>query len=169
MDQDPTMWIKKEETDEVKIELHSMFLEDRLKTEGPSVSVKQDSEVKQHADGSEHNSVKDPFGISWSTDFIKEDPELNLEIVTEDIVETSTRYTHDSARSVSSRSHMGHYWTSTSVSHTTALTNPVLTNQVQQAPNSILQIDIQQLYNTMHARLLASIQHSGDLTPACVS
>ncbi|XP_049797072.1 uncharacterized protein LOC126213399 isoform X14 [Schistocerca nitens] len=99
MDQDPTMWIKKEETDEVKIELHSMFLEDRLKTEGPSVSVKQDSEVKQHADGSEHNSVKDPFGISWSTDFIKEDPELNLEIVTEDIVETSTRYTHDSARS----------------------------------------------------------------------
>ncbi|XP_049945723.1 zinc finger protein 253-like isoform X3 [Schistocerca serialis cubense] len=68
MDQDPTMWIKKEETDEVKIELHSMFLEDPLKTEGPSVSVKQDPEVKQHADGSEHN------------------------------VETSTRYTHDSAR-----------------------------------------------------------------------
>ncbi|XP_049770042.1 zinc finger protein 429-like isoform X1 [Schistocerca cancellata] len=98
MDQDPTMWIKKEETDEVKIDLHSMFLEDPLKTEGPSVSVKQDPEVKQHADGSEHNSVKDPFGISWSTDFIKEDPELNLEIVTEDIVETSTRYTYDSAR-----------------------------------------------------------------------
>ncbi|XP_049796869.1 zinc finger protein 708-like [Schistocerca nitens] len=68
MDQDPTMWIKKEETDEVKIELHSMFLEDPLKTEGPSVSVKQDPEVKQHADGSEHN------------------------------VETSTRYIHDSAR-----------------------------------------------------------------------
>ncbi|XP_049796688.1 uncharacterized protein LOC126213122 [Schistocerca nitens] len=131
MDQDPTMWIKKEETDEVKTELRSMankifqysvlttrgnicpvrarhlengckqgsglpiqheegvnkeFLEDPLKTEGPSVSVKQDPELKQHADGSEHNSVKDPFGISWSTDFIKEDPELNLEInVTEDI------------------------------------------------------------------------------------
>ncbi|XP_049796454.1 zinc finger protein 724-like isoform X2 [Schistocerca nitens] len=68
MDQDPTMCIKKEETDEVKIELHSMFLEDPLKTEGPSVSVKQDPEVKQHADGSEHN------------------------------VETSTRYTYDSAR-----------------------------------------------------------------------
>ncbi|XP_049770067.1 uncharacterized protein LOC126108760 isoform X3 [Schistocerca cancellata] len=99
MDQDPTMWIKKEETDEVKIELHSMFLEDPLKTEGCSVLVKQDPEVKQHADGSEHNSVKDPFGISWSTDYIKEDPELNLEIVTEDIVETSTRYTYDSARS----------------------------------------------------------------------
>ncbi|XP_049796433.1 zinc finger protein 708-like isoform X2 [Schistocerca nitens] len=99
MDQDPTMWIKKEETDEVKTELHSMFLEDTLETEGPSVSVKQDPELKQHADGSEHNSVKDPFGISWSTDFIKEDPELNLEInVTEDIVETSTRYRYDSAR-----------------------------------------------------------------------
>ncbi|XP_046983934.1 zinc finger protein 708-like isoform X1 [Schistocerca americana] len=98
MDQYPTMWIKKEETDEVKIELHSMFLEDPLKTEGPSVSVKQDPEVKQHADGSEHNSVKDPYGIAWSTDFIKEDPELNLEIVPEDIVETSTRYTYDSAR-----------------------------------------------------------------------
>ncbi|XP_046983058.1 zinc finger protein 708-like [Schistocerca americana] len=98
MDQDPTMWIKKEETDEVKTELHSLFLEDPLKTEGPSVSLKQDPELKQHADGSEHNSVKDPFGISWSTDFIKEDPELNLEIVTEDIVETSTRYTYDSAR-----------------------------------------------------------------------
>ncbi|XP_049796603.1 uncharacterized protein LOC126213066 isoform X1 [Schistocerca nitens] len=100
MDQDPTMWIKKEETDEVKTELHSMadkifqysvlttrgnicpvrarhledgckqgsglpiqheegvnkeFLEDPLKTEGPSVSVKQDPELKQHADGSEHN------------------------------------------------------------------------------------------------------------------
>ncbi|XP_049797081.1 zinc finger protein 492-like isoform X2 [Schistocerca nitens] len=136
MDQDPPMWTKKEETDEVKTELHSMankifqysvlttrgnicpvrarhwedgckqgagrwwpsgsgatvwnratatvagsdlpiqheegvnkeFLEDTLKTEGPSVSVKQDPELKQHADGSEHN------------------------------VETATRYRYDSAR-----------------------------------------------------------------------
>ncbi|XP_049946715.1 uncharacterized protein LOC126442754 isoform X5 [Schistocerca serialis cubense] len=99
MYQVPTMWIKKEETDEVQTELHSMFLEDQLKTEGTSVSVKQDPELKQHADGSEHNSVKDPLGISWPTDFIKEDPELNLEMnVTENIVAASERYASDSAR-----------------------------------------------------------------------
>ncbi|XP_049796538.1 zinc finger protein 468-like isoform X2 [Schistocerca nitens] len=44
-------------------------------------------------------SIEDPLGISWSTDFIKEDPELNLEMsVTENIVETSTRYASDSTR-----------------------------------------------------------------------
>ncbi|XP_049944984.1 zinc finger protein 93-like [Schistocerca serialis cubense] len=99
MDQEPTMWIKKEETDEVQTELHSMFLEDPLKNEGPSVWVKQDPELKQHADGSEHNSVKDPLRISWSTDFVKEDPELKLKTnLTENIMETSTRYASDSAR-----------------------------------------------------------------------
>ncbi|XP_049946712.1 zinc finger protein 708-like isoform X1 [Schistocerca serialis cubense] len=103
MYQVPTMWIKKEETDEVQTELHSMFLEDQLKTEGTSVSVKQDPELKQHADGSEHNSVKDPLGISWPTDFIKEDPELNLEMnVTENIVAASERYASDSARLIHS-------------------------------------------------------------------
>ncbi|XP_049944299.1 zinc finger protein 160-like [Schistocerca serialis cubense] len=80
MDQEPTMWIKKEETDEVQTELCFMFLVDPLKTEGPSVGVKQDSELKLRTDGSEHNSVKNPLGISRSTDFIKEDPELYLEM-----------------------------------------------------------------------------------------
>ncbi|XP_049769882.1 zinc finger protein 91-like isoform X4 [Schistocerca cancellata] len=120
MDQEPTMWIKKEGTDEVQTELCFMaqvypfsvnvkeeleedankeFLEDPLKVDGPSVWVKQDPELQPHAAGSEHNSVKDPLGISWRTDFIKEDPELNLEMnITENIVQTSTRYASDSAR-----------------------------------------------------------------------
>ncbi|XP_049944311.1 zinc finger protein 726-like [Schistocerca serialis cubense] len=102
------------------------FLEDPLRADDHSVWVKQDPELKHHAAGSEHNSVEDPLGISWpndfikedpelnitentsvknplgiswSTDFIKEDPEFNLEMnITENIVETSTRYASDSAR-----------------------------------------------------------------------
>ncbi|XP_049945715.1 uncharacterized protein LOC126427400 isoform X5 [Schistocerca serialis cubense] len=98
MDQEPTKWIKKEEMDEVQTELRftgqvypsSMnvkeelqdsaikeFLVDPLKTEGCSVWLKQDPELK-HADGPEHNSVEDPLEIPWFTDFIKEDPELNI-------------------------------------------------------------------------------------------
>ncbi|GFW26132.1 uncharacterized protein TNCV_3396281 [Trichonephila clavipes] len=41
---------------------------------------------------------------------------------------------------------------------------PVMTQQVQQAWNSISQIDIRHLYNTMHARLQACIQNSGGYT-----
>ncbi|XP_049945423.1 uncharacterized protein LOC126427284 isoform X3 [Schistocerca serialis cubense] len=99
MDQEPTKWIKKDETDEVETELHFIaqdypcsmnvkeeleesvnkeFLEDPLKAADPSVCVKQDPELKHRAAGSEHNSVEDPLGISLSTDFIKEDPELNI-------------------------------------------------------------------------------------------
>ncbi|XP_049945640.1 uncharacterized protein LOC126427348 isoform X6 [Schistocerca serialis cubense] len=99
MDQEPTKWIKKDETDEVQTELHFIgqdypcsmnvkeeleegvnkeFFEDPLKAGDPSVCVKQDPELKHHAAGSEHNSVEDPLGISLSTDFIKEDPELNI-------------------------------------------------------------------------------------------
>ncbi|XP_049797078.1 uncharacterized protein LOC126213402 isoform X5 [Schistocerca nitens] len=99
MNQEPTKWIKKDETDEVQTELHFIgrdypcsmnvkeeleegvnkeFLEDPLKAGDPSVCVKQDPELKHHASGSEHNSVEDPLGISLSTDFIKEDPELNI-------------------------------------------------------------------------------------------
>ncbi|XP_049945532.1 uncharacterized protein LOC126427289 isoform X4 [Schistocerca serialis cubense] len=64
MDQDPTMWIKKEETDE----------EDPM-------------------------CVEDLLELSWSTDVVKEDPEVNVEVnVTENIVATSTRYACDSAR-----------------------------------------------------------------------
>ncbi|GBM99280.1 hypothetical protein AVEN_142276-1 [Araneus ventricosus] len=45
-----------------------------------------------------------------------------------------------------------------------ALTVPVLTDQVQQAWNSISQTDIRHLYNTMHARFHACIQNSGGYT-----
>ncbi|XP_049796654.1 zinc finger protein 729-like isoform X2 [Schistocerca nitens] len=76
MDQEPTKWIKKEETHEVQTELHFIaqdyacsmnvkeeleegvnkeFLEDPLKAGDPSVCVKQDPELKHHAAGSEHN------------------------------------------------------------------------------------------------------------------
>ncbi|GBN87752.1 hypothetical protein AVEN_148099-1 [Araneus ventricosus] len=44
------------------------------------------------------------------------------------------------------------------------LTVPVLTDQVQQAWNSIPQTDIRHLYDTMHARLHACIQNSGGYT-----
>ncbi|XP_049770000.1 zinc finger protein 43-like isoform X3 [Schistocerca cancellata] len=64
MDQEPTKWIKKEETDEVQTEFHLI-------------------------------SVEDPLGISLATDFIKEDPELNI---SENTVETSIRCASDSAR-----------------------------------------------------------------------
>ncbi|XP_049843474.1 uncharacterized protein LOC126295202 isoform X3 [Schistocerca gregaria] len=64
MDQDPTVWIKKEETDE----------EDPM-------------------------CVEDLLELSWSTDIVKEDPEVNVEVnVTDNIVATSTRYACDSAR-----------------------------------------------------------------------
>ncbi|GFS75087.1 transposable element Tc1 transposase [Trichonephila clavipes] len=42
-----------------------------------------------------------------------------------------------------------------------ALTIPVLTQQVQQALNSIPPSDIWQLYDTMHALLQACVQSSG--------
>ncbi|GBM17306.1 hypothetical protein AVEN_237291-1 [Araneus ventricosus] len=45
-----------------------------------------------------------------------------------------------------------------------ALTVPVLTDQVQQAWNSISQTDIRHLYDTMHSRLHACIQNSGGYT-----
>ncbi|GFV62544.1 uncharacterized protein TNCV_3867251 [Trichonephila clavipes] len=45
-----------------------------------------------------------------------------------------------------------------------ALTVRALTQQVQQARNSIPQSDIRHLYDTMHARLQACIQNSGGYT-----
>ncbi|GBM76207.1 Transposable element Tc1 transposase [Araneus ventricosus] len=45
-----------------------------------------------------------------------------------------------------------------------ALTVPVLNDQVQQAWNSIPQTDIRHLYDTMQARLHACIQNSGGYT-----
>ncbi|XP_049843743.1 uncharacterized protein LOC126295321 isoform X5 [Schistocerca gregaria] len=80
MDQKPLVWMKKEETDEVPTESGSIidfffqFVEDLLE-------------------------------LSWSTDFVKEDPGVNVEVnVTQNIVETSKRYTSDSARLIQSGS-----------------------------------------------------------------
>ncbi|XP_049796427.1 zinc finger protein 492-like isoform X3 [Schistocerca nitens] len=89
MDQEPATWIKNEETDEVKTELPFM-----AQVYPFSMNVKEELE-----EGANKESIEDPLGISWSTDFIKEDPELNLELsVADNIVETSTRYASDSAR-----------------------------------------------------------------------
>ncbi|XP_049770028.1 uncharacterized protein LOC126108733 isoform X3 [Schistocerca cancellata] len=109
MDQKPPVWMKKEETDEVPSKSGSMdqvypssmnvkeelevgankeFPGDPLKNEEPSVGVKQDSEL-EHMDCSELNFVEDGSGISWSTDFIKEDPELNVEVdITDSIIDS---------------------------------------------------------------------------------
>ncbi|XP_046983823.1 uncharacterized protein LOC124553865 isoform X10 [Schistocerca americana] len=64
--------------EELEESVNKEFLEDPLKAGDPSVCVKQDPELKHRAAGSEHNSVEDPLGISLSTDFIKEDSELNI-------------------------------------------------------------------------------------------
>ncbi|XP_049847736.1 uncharacterized protein LOC126302904 isoform X5 [Schistocerca gregaria] len=85
MDQEPTKWIKKEETDEVQTELHFIAQDYPC-----SMNVKEELEECVNKE-----SVEDPLGISLSTDFIKEDPELNI---TENTVEASTRYASDSAR-----------------------------------------------------------------------
>ncbi|XP_049945652.1 zinc finger protein 708-like isoform X2 [Schistocerca serialis cubense] len=89
MDQEPAMWIKKEGTAEVKTELYFM-----AQVYPHNMNIKEELE-----EGVNEESIEDPLGISWSTDFIKEDPELNLEMsVTENIVETSTGYASDSTR-----------------------------------------------------------------------
>ncbi|XP_049796602.1 uncharacterized protein LOC126213063 isoform X8 [Schistocerca nitens] len=119
MDQEPSTWIKKEETDEVKTQLRFMmnarycdvpcasvpyFMAPQAPRERNDIHQAQvypfSMNVKEELEeGVNKESIEDPLGISWSTDFIKEDPELNLEpSVTENIVETSTRYTSDSAR-----------------------------------------------------------------------
>ncbi|XP_047101742.1 uncharacterized protein LOC124720520 isoform X2 [Schistocerca piceifrons] len=97
MDQEPTMWIKKEGTDEVQTELCFMAqvypcsmnvkeelekgvnkksVEHPLGISWPNDFIKEDPELNI----TENTSVKNPLGISWSTDFIKEDPEFNLEM-----------------------------------------------------------------------------------------
>ncbi|XP_049797130.1 uncharacterized protein LOC126213428 [Schistocerca nitens] len=49
--------------------------------------------------------VEDLLELSWSTDFVKEDPEVNVEVnVTENIVATSKRCKSDSARLIQSDS-----------------------------------------------------------------
>ncbi|XP_047101570.1 uncharacterized protein LOC124720306 isoform X2 [Schistocerca piceifrons] len=76
MDQEPTMWIKKEGMDEVQTESHCMAQDYPC-----SMNVKEELE-----EGLNKEAIKDPLGVSWTSEFIKEDPELNLEMdVTENI------------------------------------------------------------------------------------
>ncbi|XP_049836690.1 uncharacterized protein LOC126281615 isoform X5 [Schistocerca gregaria] len=79
MDHEPASWIKKEEMDEVKPELHFI-----AQVYPFSMNVKEELE-----EGVNKESIEDPLGISWSTEFIKEDPELNLELsVAENIIDS---------------------------------------------------------------------------------
>ncbi|XP_049945175.1 zinc finger protein 3 homolog isoform X2 [Schistocerca serialis cubense] len=66
----------KEELDE---KVNQQFLEGPLKIVMPSLHIKQDLELKQE-DGIERDCLEDNLVISWPNDFIKEDPELNLEV-----------------------------------------------------------------------------------------
>ncbi|XP_049945545.1 uncharacterized protein LOC126427294 isoform X2 [Schistocerca serialis cubense] len=86
MDNKKNVEIKKEETNEALIEHISLYLDNPLRIEKTSVHVKEEPEQKWDRDSSEHNLLEDPLMISWSTDCIKEDPELILGVDgTEDI------------------------------------------------------------------------------------
>ncbi|XP_047101437.1 zinc finger protein 431-like [Schistocerca piceifrons] len=78
MDCKGTSWVKKEKN-EIHAEPESLFLEGTLKIGIPSLHIKQDLELKQE-DGIERDCLEDNLGISHPNDFIKEDPELNLEV-----------------------------------------------------------------------------------------
>ncbi|XP_046983074.1 zinc finger protein 3 homolog [Schistocerca americana] len=78
MDCKGTSWVKKEKN-EIHAEPESLFLEGTLKIGMPSLHIKQDLELKQE-DGIERDCLEDNLGISHPNDFIKEDPELNLEV-----------------------------------------------------------------------------------------
>ncbi|XP_047101147.1 zinc finger protein 723-like isoform X1 [Schistocerca piceifrons] len=78
MDCKGTSRVKKEKS-EIYAEPESLFLEGPLKILMPSLHIKQDLELKQE-DGIERDCLEDNLGISHPNDFIKEDPELNLEV-----------------------------------------------------------------------------------------
>ncbi|XP_049770056.1 zinc finger protein 99-like isoform X2 [Schistocerca cancellata] len=78
MDCKGTSLVKKEKN-EIYAEPESLFLEGPLKIVTPSLRIKQDLELKQE-DGIEHDCLEDNLVISHPNDFIKEDPELNLEV-----------------------------------------------------------------------------------------
>ncbi|XP_049796950.1 uncharacterized protein LOC126213306 isoform X6 [Schistocerca nitens] len=102
MDMETTIWIKEERIDDMPNLPGSMFPEDLLKIGEPSLHVKKDPGLELHMGGRDchHDFVEGPLGLSCSTDFTKEDPELNLEADgTENIVATSTRYESNSRRS----------------------------------------------------------------------
>ncbi|XP_049796021.1 zinc finger and SCAN domain-containing protein 26-like [Schistocerca nitens] len=72
----PTMKVK-EELDE---QVNQQFLQDPPRIVMPSLRIKQDLELKRDLDGIEHDCLEDNLVISRPYDFIKEDPELNLEV-----------------------------------------------------------------------------------------
>ncbi|XP_049945487.1 zinc finger protein 418-like isoform X3 [Schistocerca serialis cubense] len=100
MDSKGTTWLKKEKN-EVYAELGSLvqlhtstmkvkeeldeqvskqFLQDPPRIVMPSLLIKQDLELKRDLDGVEHDCLEDNSVISRPNHFIKEDPELNLEV-----------------------------------------------------------------------------------------
>ncbi|XP_046983250.1 uncharacterized protein LOC124553432 [Schistocerca americana] len=114
MDSKGTSWLKKEKNEvyaepgslvqlhtstmKVKEELdeqvNQQFLQDPPRIVMPSLRIKQDLELKRDLDGIEHDCLEDNLGISHPNDFIKEDPELNLEVT------ASVRKASDSLRYV---------------------------------------------------------------------
>ncbi|XP_049796949.1 uncharacterized protein LOC126213306 isoform X5 [Schistocerca nitens] len=107
MDMETTIWIKEERIDDMPNLPGSMFPEDLLKIGEPSLHVKKDPGLELHMGGRDchHDFVEGPLGLSCSTDFTKEDPELNLEADgTENIVATSTRYESNSRRLIQNNS-----------------------------------------------------------------
>ncbi|XP_049769922.1 uncharacterized protein LOC126108652 isoform X3 [Schistocerca cancellata] len=92
MDCKGTSLVKKEKN-EIYAEPESLFLEGPLKIVTPSLRIKQDLELKQE-DGIEHDCLEDNLVISHPNDFIKEDPELNLEVA------ASIRNASDSLRHI---------------------------------------------------------------------
>ncbi|XP_049796030.1 zinc finger and SCAN domain-containing protein 26-like [Schistocerca nitens] len=100
MDSKGTSWLKKEKNEvyaepgslvqlhtstiKVKEELdeqvNQQFLQDPPRIVMPSLRIKQDLELKRDLDGIEHDCLEDNSVISRPNDFIKEDPELNLEV-----------------------------------------------------------------------------------------
>ncbi|XP_049796729.1 zinc finger protein 726-like isoform X5 [Schistocerca nitens] len=116
MDSKGTSWLKKEKievyaepgslvqlhtsTMKVKEELdeqeNQQFLQDPPRIVMPSLRIQQDLELKRDLDGIEHDCLEDNSVISRPNHFIKEDPELNLEVA------ASIRNASDSLRFIQS-------------------------------------------------------------------
>ncbi|XP_046983472.1 uncharacterized protein LOC124553641 isoform X3 [Schistocerca americana] len=100
-----TVWLEKEEIDEVQVypssvkikeelqeDVNQEFPEDPLKFEKLDFNMNEGPELNFHLDASEHNHVEVPFVLPVPT-HIKEDPELNLEAEeTENIIDAYTEF-----------------------------------------------------------------------------
>ncbi|XP_049843552.1 uncharacterized protein LOC126295241 isoform X3 [Schistocerca gregaria] len=98
-----TVWVKKEEIDEVQVypsnvkikeelqeDVNQEFPEDPLKFEKLDFNMNEGPEPNFHLDASEHNHVEVPFVLPVPT-HIKEDPELNLEAEETENIEVAPR------------------------------------------------------------------------------